>query len=88
MELPQWREIIQHRLFQEHQNLSDNWKICAIGERIRQEGKDLTKIKDLSPEAIRLGYEFSVTMQNKDNRAAIEILTQIENLDSIWREEL
>ena len=88
MELPQWREIIQHRLFQEHQNLSDNWKTCAIGERIRQEGKDLTKIKDLSPEAIRLGYEFSVTMQNKDNRAAIEILTQIENLDSIWREEL
>ena len=88
MELPQWREIIQHRLCQEHQDLSDNWKTCAIGERIRREGKDLTKIKDLSPEAIRLGYEFSIAMEKRDNQSAIEILEKIENLDTIWRNEL
>ena len=88
MELPQWREMVQQRLEQKHQDLSDNWKTCAIGERIRQEGRDLTKIKDLSPEAIRLGYEFSVAMQNRDNHTAIEILTKIENLGTIWRDEL
>ena len=88
MELPQWREMVQQRLEQKHQDLSDNWKTCAIGERIRQEGRDLTKIKDLSPEAIRLGYEFSVAMQNRDNQTAVEVLTKIENLDTIWRDEL
>ena len=88
MELPQWREMVQQRLEQKHQDLSDNWKTCAIGERIRQEGRDLTKIKDLSPEAIRLGYEFSVAMQNRDNQTAVEILTKIESLDTIWRDEL
>ena len=52
------------------------------------EGADLKNIKDLSPEAIRLGYEFSVAMQQRDNQTAIEILTKIENLDTIWRHEL
>ena len=80
--------MVQQRLEQKHQDLSDNWKTCAIGERIRQEGRDLTKIKDLSPEAIRLGYEFSVAMQNRDNQTAVDILTKIENLDTIWRDEL
>ncbi len=88
MELPQWREIVQQRLEQKHQDLSYNWKTCAIGERIRREGKDLTKIKDLSPEAIRLGYEFSVAMQNRDNQTAIDILEKIESLDTIWRNEI
>jgi len=87
MELSQWREMVQQRLGQTHQELSDNWKTCAIGERIRMEGKSLTKIKDLSPEAIRLGYEFSVAMQNRDNQEAVEILTKIENLDTIWRDK-
>jgi hypothetical protein len=87
MELPQWRGIVQRKLGQEQQDMSDNWKTCAIGERIKMEGKDLTKVKDLSPEAIRLGYEFSVAMQNRDNQAAIEILTKIEGLETIWRDE-
>ena len=87
MELPNWRERIQQRLDQSHQDLSDNWKTCAIGERIQREGKDLENIKDLSPEAIRLGYEFSVAMQNRDNQTAVEILTKIENLGTIWRDE-
>lgn len=88
MELTQWREMTKQTLGQKHQDLSDNWKTCAIGERIRQEGADLKNIKDLSPEAIRLGYEFSVAMQQRDNQTAIEILTKIENLDTIWRHEL
>ena len=88
MELTQWREMIQQTLEQKHQDLSDNWKTCAIGERISKEGADLKNIKDLSPEAIRLGYEFSVAMQQRDNQTAIEILTKIENLDTIWRHEL
>ena len=88
MELTQWREMTKQTLEQKHQDLSDNWKTCAIGERIRQEGADLKNIKDLSPDAIRLGYEFSVAMQQRDNQTAIEILTKIENLDTIWRNEL
>ena len=88
MELAHWREMIQQRLEQTHQDLSDNWKTCAIGERIQREGAELKNIKDLSPEAIRLGYEFSVAMQQRDNEAAIEILTKIEKLDTIWRHEL
>ena len=85
IELTHWRERIQQRLEQTHQDLSDNWKTCAIGERIQQEGAELKNVKDLSPEAIGLGFEFSVAMQNRDNDAALEILTKIENLDTIWR---
>ncbi|MGH1521529.1 MAG: hypothetical protein ACRBB2_04050 [Nitrosopumilus sp.] len=88
MELSQWREIVQQRLEQKHQDLSDNWKTCAIGERIRQEGADLKDIKDLSPEAIRLGYDFSVALQQRDNQEAMEILSKIENLSTIWRHEV
>ena len=85
MELTHWRDLVQQRLDKRQQDLSDNWKTCAIGERIRREGAELKDIKDLSPEAIRLGYEFSVAMQNRDNDTALEVLTKIENLDNIWR---
>jgi NOL1/NOP2/fmu family ribosome biogenesis protein len=88
MELTQWREMVQQELEQKHQDLSDNWKTCAIGERIRKEGIDLKNIKDLSPEAIRLGYDFSVALQERNNDAALEILTKIENLQTIWRHEV
>ena len=88
MELSQWREMVQQRLEQKHQDLSDNWKTCAIGERIRQEGADLKDIKDLSPDAIRLGYDFSVALQQRDNQTAMEILSKIENLPTIWRHEV
>ena len=88
MELTQWRELVQRRLDQKQQDLSDNWKTCAIGERIRKEGGDLKNIKDLSPDAIRLGYDFSVALQERDNQAALEILTKIENLQTIWRHEV
>ena len=88
MELTHWREMVQQELGQKHQDLSDNWKTCAIGERIRKEGIDLKNIKDLSPDAIRLGYDFSVALQERNNDAALEILTKIENLQTIWRHEV
>lgn len=87
MELTHWRELAQQSLSQHHQELSDNWKTCAIGERIKKEGKNLKSIKDLSPEAIKLGYDFSVALQERDNQKALEILEKIENLPSIWRSE-
>jgi hypothetical protein len=86
-ELTHWRQLVQEKLEQKHQDLSDNWKNCAIGERIRLEGRDLNSIKDLSPEAIKLGYDFLVAMQEKNNEKVLEIITKIEQLLTIWRNE-
>jgi hypothetical protein len=83
MTLTNWRKNVQEELGKEHQDLSDNWKMCAIGERIKIEGRELESIKDLSPEAIRLGYEFSVAMQERNNEKALEIITKIEQLSTI-----
>jgi len=85
--LTDWRNMTQETLGKKHQDLSDNWKMCAVGERIKLEGRDLNSIKDLSPEAIKLGYDFSVAMQEKDNQKALEIITKIEQLPTIWRFE-
>ena len=87
MKLINWRQHVQEELNQTHQDMSDNWKMCAIGERIRLEGRDLSSIKDLSPQAIQLGYDFSIAMQERDNQKALEIITKIEKLDTIWRNE-
>lgn len=87
MRLTNWRQHVQEKLNQSHQDMSDNWKMCAIGERIRIEGRDLSSIKDLSPEAIQLGYDFSIAMQERDNHKALEIITKIEKLNTIWRNE-
>lgn len=58
IQLTQWRQMMQERLTQKHQDLSDNWKTCALGERIKTEGKDLQNLKDLSPEAISWAMTF------------------------------
>lgn len=87
VQLVQWRQMIQEQLTQKHQDLSDNWKTCALGERIKTEGKDLQNLKDLSPEAIKLGYDFSVALQERNNDLALEIIEKIENLPTIWRDE-
>lgn len=87
VQLVQWRQMIQEQLTQKHQDLSDNWKTCALGERIKIEGKDLRNLKDLSPEAIKLGYDFSVALQEQNNDLALEIIEKIENLPTIWRDE-
>ncbi len=31
-ELTRWHQLVQEKLEQKHQDLSDNWKNCAIGE--------------------------------------------------------
>ncbi|MFN3655083.1 MAG: hypothetical protein ACK4TO_07130 [Candidatus Nitrosotenuis sp.] len=51
------------------------------------EGRDLANLKDLSPEAIKLGYDFSVALQEGNNDLALEIIEKIEKLPTIWRNE-
>ena len=84
LELSQWRTRLKERINQNHQELSDNWKMCALGERIKIEGKNLQNIDELTPEARLLGYDFSVAIQNGDNDTALSIIEQIENLPTIW----
>ena len=86
IELTQWRNRLQEQLNHEHQELSDNWKICALGKRIRIEGNDLQNIDELTPEARLLGYDFSVSIQNRDRYTALEIIEKIEKPPTIWRD--
>ena len=68
--------------------LSDRWLNCALGERMELEGKFLKNVKDLTPDAIKLGYDFSVAMQEKDNDTALQIIEKIEKLHTIWRDDV
>ena len=86
IELTQWRNRIQEQLNHEHQELSDNWKMCALGERIRIKGNDLQNIDELTPEARLLGYNFSVAIQNTDGDTALKIIEKIEKFPTIWRD--
>jgi len=86
IELTQWRNRLEEQLNHEHQELSDNWKMCTLGERIRIEGNDLQNIDDLTPEARLLGNNFSVDIQNRDGDTALEIIKKIEKRPSIWRD--
>ena len=54
---------------------------------MKLEGRFLKNIKDLSPEAIKLGYDFSIAMQERDNVSALRIINEIESLSTIWRNE-
>jgi len=85
IELNDWRQRLQEPLTSNEKSLSDNWKFCALGERMRREGRDLGKVKDLTPEAIKLGFSFATAVRRRDSTAALEILEQIEKLQSIWR---
>ena len=86
-ELLEWRNMVKESLDEKHQNLSDNWLSCALGERMKLAGRFLKNIKDLSPEAIKLGYDFSIAMQERDNVSALRIINEIESLPTIWRNE-
>ena len=86
IELTQWRNWLQEQLNHEHQELSDNWKMCALGERIRIEGNDLQNIDELTPEARLFEYDFSVAIQNRDGDTLLEIIEKIEKLPTIWRD--
>ena len=84
IELSDWRQRLQEPLTYNEQSMSDNWKYCALGERIKKEGRDLHKVKDLTPEAIKLGFDFATAVKRRDSTTALTILEQIEKLPSIW----
>ena len=86
-ELLEWRNMVKESLDEKHQNLSDNWLSCALGESMKLECRFLKYIKDLSPVAINLGYDFSIAMQERDNVSALRIINEIESLPTIWRNE-
>ncbi|WP_420545326.1 hypothetical protein [Nitrosopumilus sp.] len=54
MELIHWRELTKQTLEQKHQDLSDNWKTCAIGERIRR-GRRPEKHQRFEPRGNKTG---------------------------------
>ena len=85
IDLIDWRQKLREPLTYQHQTLSDNWKSCALGERIRVEGRDLNTVKDLAPEAVKLGFDFAAAIKRRDSTTALEILEQIEQLPTIWR---
>ncbi len=80
-----WRQKLSEPLTHHEVTLSDNWKSCALGERIKKEGRDITKVKDLTPDAVKLGFEFAAAIKCRDSTAALDILEQIERLPTIWR---
>ena len=87
-DLTDWRKKVKENLSKQNQELSDNWLNCAIGERMRIEGRFLENVKDLTPEAIKLGYDFSIAMDERDNDEALQIIEKIEKLPTIWRDEI
>ena len=88
LKLTDWRNRVGDNLDKTHQDLSDNWLKCAIGERMKIEGRFLENIKDLTPEAIKLGYDFSVALDERDGDEALRIIEKIESLPTIWRDEI
>ena len=87
-DLTDWRKKVKENLSKQNQELSDNWLNCAIGERMRIEGRFLENVKDLTPEAIKLGYDFSIAVDERDNDEALQIIEKIERLPTIWRDEI
>jgi len=84
IELSDWRQRLREPLTVSEHMLSDNWKSCALGERMKKEGRDLDRVKDLTPEAVKLGFDFATAVKRRDSSAALEILEQIERLPTIW----
>ena len=87
-DLTDWRKKVKENLSKQNQELSDNWLNCAIGERMKIEGRFLENVKDLTPEAIKLGYDFSIAVDERDNDEALQIIEKIEKLPTIWRDEI
>jgi hypothetical protein len=88
IELADWRQRLQRPLGTMEHTLSDNWKSCALGERMRREGQGYRQSKGSKPpEAVKLGFDFATAVKKRDNSAALEILEQIEKLSTIWRNQ-
>ena len=56
-----------------------------LGGEDKKEGRDLSKVKDLTPDAIKLGFDFAAAVKRRDSTTALAILEQIERLPTIWR---
>lgn len=83
IELTDWRRLLREPLTGAEHDLSDNWKSCALGERMKREGRDLDKVKDLTPEAVKLGFDFATAAKRRDSTAALEILEKIASSNNM-----
>ena len=83
IELSDWRQRLREPLTVSEHTLSDNWKSCALGERMKKEGRDLDLVKDLTLEAVKLGFDFATAVKTRESSAALDILEQIERLPTI-----
>jgi len=83
--LSQWRHLVKQPLTSTHKEMAKEWNSCAIGERIRREGRHFTNEKELAPEAKVLGQDFYFAVCRKKNYRALEIIERIENLSTIWQ---
>ena len=83
--LNKWRSLLQEPLSEKHEDLSDNWNTCAIGEIIQSSRQNLKNIQDLNPESMLLGYDFFMAIKNKRKDVALNILQKLENVQTIWK---
>lgn len=65
IELTDWRQRLREPLTSKEHTLSDNWKSCALGERMKKEGRDIDKVKGLTPEAVKLGFDFATAVKRR-----------------------
>ncbi|NHI02650.1 hypothetical protein DYY67_0689 [Candidatus Nitrosotalea sp. TS] len=79
IELTDWRQRLREPLTCNEQSLSDNWKFCALGERMRREGRDIDKVKDLTPEAIKLGFSFATAVKRRDSTMHLKSWSKLKN---------
>lgn len=82
--LNNWRYLLRQPLTKTQVEMAQDWNTCAIGERIRYEGKIVNE-KNLMPEARLLGYDFYLAVCRNEKDRATEILDIIENLPTVWK---
>ena len=80
-----WRRLLDQPLTDTHIGLAGDWEFCAMGERSKKEGKVLTRERDLNLESRILGYDFYVSIRNGRIQRAFEVIEQIENIPTIWK---
>ena len=85
IQLNDWRNLLQQPITDTHQGLAGSWESCAIGERVKKEGRIFTNEKDLTLESRCLGYDFYFAIRKEKIERALEILEKIEILPTVWR---
>ncbi|MDE1844092.1 MAG: hypothetical protein KGI10_02040 [Thaumarchaeota archaeon] len=59
IELSDWRQRLRGPFTSAEHIMSDNWKSCALEKEWKKNARDLDRIKDLPPETVNMGFEFS-----------------------------